>query len=220
MLHTWKCCFIRILVRKALRLCKVSFKVLFISTNIVNEKRIVQIILCPFRCWHSKLCSIKQASAHCTDPVHSSITPFWSFELLYDFLTRKQINSAFLQKGCSLKTSCCTSRKRQELSGAIITRSKWELSTGPLVPAGYDYAVATKYSQHNTSLKAKLYVQCNIAQAWCAACIHSLMCMMGIIVLRYVILPPVLILQMNLQCTWQKKPVYRDYLTVNIPQPN
>lgn len=40
------------------------------------------------------------------------------------------------------------------------TISKWELPTGSVLQlAGYAYPVPKRYSEHNTGLKAKMYVQ-------------------------------------------------------------
>lgn len=82
--------------RKALRVCKVSLKIpfffFFFGVNTIKEKRIVQIIPCPFTCWEP-LAARHQTGlqpGHGADPIHGKVTPFWSFEILSVFLKRKQ----------------------------------------------------------------------------------------------------------------------------------
>lgn len=86
-----------ILITKALRLCKSLFKMPFIRANSI---RIAQITLHSFRCWTALSCvaSNRTHVQHTIQtPSIAEILPFWSFNILHNFLTRKQFYLSFLQ---------------------------------------------------------------------------------------------------------------------------
>lgn len=68
---TRRCWSIMIPVRKSLRVCKVSFKILFIRAKSTKKERIVQIILPPFRCWKPRVVQHRMglwSARSCADP--------------------------------------------------------------------------------------------------------------------------------------------------------
>lgn len=68
-----------------------------------------------------------QGATSCADPTHARVTPFWSFELLQDFLRRKQLHSSLLlsnTKDVDMRTSCCASRQRQGHTSGVTTSTE------------------------------------------------------------------------------------------------
>jgi len=66
-------------------------------------------------------------------PSRGKVTPFWLFELLQNFLTRKQLCSSFLlsdRKRVHRRNSRCLFRQRQGHPGSVIACIKWELPAG------------------------------------------------------------------------------------------
>lgn len=76
----------------------------------------------------------------CT-PTHPSerVTPVWSFELLQDFLTRKQLCSSLPsnREDVCTKASCRTFGQRQGHAGGVIAGTRWELPVGSCITTGW-----------------------------------------------------------------------------------
>lgn len=91
-------------VRKTLRHCKISLKLLFIRANTIKREH----LYISFDAGNPELCSIKQASSpcetYCADPVHRKGYPMLVFRAIVGFPDKKTalfVISTVKQKACS-----------------------------------------------------------------------------------------------------------------------
>lgn len=86
-------------------------------------------------------------AAHHADPAHGKFTPFWSFKLLQDFCTRKQLYTLFLLpniKDVHTRTHCCHFQKRcracrgyhHRYPVGAAQKILWDNQPGKFVPCG------------------------------------------------------------------------------------